>query len=174
MTKNHLIILRSYDSTMRRLEKYLSELGEGYLDMRRSSSGISPVVATVILVAIAIVIAIAVAFWASGLVGVFTRFEKIEITAAYWQNDHFVLVVKNTGSAAATIDDVYVNGVPFGGSGDDKWSVSNGDTYLTPGATATLIVSKLPGGETFAPGVTYELAVHTASGKLYPVSAMRP
>ena len=158
---------------MRRLEKYLSELDENYPDMRRSSSGISPVVATVILVAIAIVIAIAVAFWASGLVGVFTRFEKIEITAAYWQNDHFVLVVKNTGSAAATRDDVYVNGVPFGGSGSG-WSVSDGDTYLTPGATATLIVSSLPGGGTFAPGVTYELAVHTASGKLYPVSAMRP
>jgi len=44
-----------------------------------SSSGISPVVATVILVAIAIVIAIAVAFWATGLVGIFTRFEKIEM-----------------------------------------------------------------------------------------------
>ena len=144
--------------------------------MRRSSSGISPVVATVILVAIAIVIAIAVAFWASGLVGVFTRFEKIEVTAAYWETDHFVLVVKNTGSAAATIDDVYVNGIPLGGSGGGKWSVTgDGTTYLTPGATATLIVSSLPGdGGTFAPGVTYELAVHTASGKLYPVSAMRP
>jgi len=50
----------------------------------RKNSGISPVVATVILVAVAIVIAIAVAFWASGLVGVFTRFEKIEIVSAYW------------------------------------------------------------------------------------------
>ncbi|MEM3545257.1 MAG: archaellin/type IV pilin N-terminal domain-containing protein, partial [Nitrososphaerota archaeon] len=49
----------------------------------RSKSGISPVVATVILVAVAIVIAIAVAFWASGLVGIFTRFEKIEIVSAY-------------------------------------------------------------------------------------------
>ncbi|MEM3588504.1 MAG: archaellin/type IV pilin N-terminal domain-containing protein, partial [Nitrososphaerota archaeon] len=36
--------------------------------MDRRKSGISPVVATVILVAVAIVIAIAVAFWASGLV----------------------------------------------------------------------------------------------------------
>ena len=48
----------------------------------RKNSGISPVVATVILVAVAIVIAIAVAFWASGLVGVFTRFEKLEIVSA--------------------------------------------------------------------------------------------
>ena len=47
-----------------------------YFMMSRSRSGISPVVATVILVAIAIVIAIAVAFWATGLVGIFTRFEN--------------------------------------------------------------------------------------------------
>ncbi|MEM2188758.1 MAG: archaellin/type IV pilin N-terminal domain-containing protein, partial [Nitrososphaerota archaeon] len=40
----------------------------GILMMYRGRSGISPVVATVILVAIAIVIAIAVAFWATGLV----------------------------------------------------------------------------------------------------------
>ena len=158
---------------MRRLEKYLSELDENYPDMRRSSSGISPVVATVILVAIAIVIAIAVAFWASGLVGVFTRFEKIEVTAAYWETDHFVLVVKNTGSAAATIDDIYVNGIPLG---TDKWAVSGGSggtVYLTPGATATLTVAS-PATGSFTSGVTYEIAVHTASGKLYPVSAMRP
>jgi len=138
--------------------------------MKRSSSGISPVVATVILVAIAIVIAIAVAFWASGLVGVFTRFEKIEVTAVYWENDHFVLVVKNTGSAAATIDGIYVNGIPLG---TDKWNVSAGSTYLTPGATATLTVAS-PATGSFTSGVTYEIAVHTASGKLYPVSAMRP
>ncbi|RLG02458.1 MAG: hypothetical protein DRN61_06470 [Thaumarchaeota archaeon] len=140
--------------------------------MRRSSSGISPVVATVILVAIAIVIAIAVAFWASGLVGVFTRFEKIEITAVYWEDNHFTLVVKNTGSAAATIDDIYVNGVPLGGSGT-SWGISSGSTYLTPGATAVLTVNSAPGGS-FTSGVTYEIAVHTSSGKLYPASAMKP
>ncbi|MEM2216658.1 MAG: archaellin/type IV pilin N-terminal domain-containing protein, partial [Nitrososphaerota archaeon] len=66
----------------------------------RSKSGISPVVATVILVAVAIVIAIAVAFWASGLVGIFTRFEKIEIVSAYADvtDQQIILVVKNTGS----------------------------------------------------------------------------
>ena len=78
--------------------------------------GISPVVATVILVAIAIVIAIAVAFWASGLVGVFTRFEKIEITAAYAGSTdsgyQVVIDVRNSGSADETIDDIYDNGKP--------------------------------------------------------------
>jgi flagellin-like protein len=81
--------------------------------MNRNKSGISPVMATVILVAIAIVIAIAVAFWASGLVGVFTRFEKLEITSAYYVKGEGVkLTVKNTGSADASIDNIFVNGRP--------------------------------------------------------------
>jgi len=137
--------------------------------MRRSSSGISPVVATVILVAIAIVIAIAVAFWASGLVGVFTRFEKIEIKAAYVSGSNVILVVKNTGSAAATIDDIYVNGVPLGTTGWSPTSIS-----LSPGDETTITVSSAGGGSSFISGVTYEVAVHTASGKLYPVSVLIP
>ncbi|MDW8021891.1 MAG: archaellin/type IV pilin N-terminal domain-containing protein [Nitrososphaerota archaeon] len=135
--------------------------------MHRSRSGISPVVATVILVAIAIVIAIAVAFWATGLVGVFTRFEKIEITAAYYDPDQggVILHVRNTGSADATIDDVYVNGRPSGVAG---FSVS-GTGPLTVGQNTTITVTG-----TFIPGVTYELAVHTASGKTYPVAVLIP
>lgn len=137
--------------------------------MHRSRSGISPVVATVILVAIAIVIAIAVAFWATGLVGVFTRFEKIEITAAYYDPDQggVILHVRNTGSADATIDDVYVNGRPSGVAG---FSVDfNGTLPLAVGRAANITVRG-----TFIPGVTYELAVHTASGKTYPVAVLIP
>ena len=165
---------------MRRLEKYLSELDENYPDMRRSSSGISPVVATVILVAIAIVIAIAVAFWASGLVGVFTRFEKIEVTAAYAESAgdgyRVILVVRNTGSADATIDDIYVNGKPCGtaSGGDCSINVAGTISPLSVGASATITVNSPPGavGSSFIPGVTYEIAVHTASGKLYPASVL--
>jgi flagellin-like protein len=78
----------------------------------RGKAGISPVVATVILVAVAIVIAIAVAFWASGLVGVFTRFEKIEIQAAYWTGSDVVIIARNTGSSIAVVDMILANGAP--------------------------------------------------------------
>jgi len=140
--------------------------------MRRSSSGISPVVATVILVAIAIVIAIAVAFWASGLVGIFTRFEKLEITAAYWDptgGGRFVLLVNSTGSADATIADILVNGVPGA-----NWAC---DTTSLPAGTGTRCTITAPpptvtGGQ-WTPGVTYEITIRSAAGKLYPVAVMR-
>ncbi|MEM4497754.1 MAG: archaellin/type IV pilin N-terminal domain-containing protein [Nitrososphaerota archaeon] len=144
----------------------------GILMMYRGRSGISPVVATVILVAIAIVIAIAVAFWATGLVGIFTRYEKIEITAAYYDpqanGGGVVLIVRNTGSADATIDDVYVNGRPSSIAGFQA-DISGGRLLLTVGKNATITVTG-----NFVSGVTYELAVHTASGKLYPVAVLIP
>ncbi len=138
--------------------------------MMRSRSGISPVVATVILVAVAIVIAIAVAFWASGLVGVFTRYEKIEISAAYYDGSNVVLKVKNTGSADATIDNIYVNGIPL----DSPPGCAG---LLTVGGETTCTLSGTPSsvtGGSWQSGVTYEVAVHTASGKLYPVSVLIP
>ena len=161
--------------------------------MRRSSSGISPVVATVILVAIAIVIAIAVAFWASGLVGVFTRFEKIEIVSSYATpaggGSYTVTVVaKNTGSSSATIDQIMINGVPaYNVTASECESISGasppgistdglgdcditGSAALTPGASATITMTITPE----SPGITIEVAVHTASGKLYPSSVLLP
>ncbi|MEM2017405.1 MAG: archaellin/type IV pilin N-terminal domain-containing protein [Nitrososphaerota archaeon] len=136
----------------------------------RSKSGISPVVATVILVAVAIVIAIAVAFWASGLVGIFTRFEKLEIVSAYYQSDTgeggVVLVVKNTGSADTVIDMIFVNGKPL----DTGGYSCTPNTILTIGATATCTVSS----GLMTGGVTNEIAVHTTGGKLYPTAVLVP
>jgi len=160
--------------------------------MRRSSSGISPVVATVILVAIAIVIAIAVAFWASGLVGIFTRFEKLEVIAAVPDGTGNVeLLVKNTGSSSATIDDIYVNGVPLGRDGvtftndGNRLDATNppaqnacpnaGPCRLQPGEDIVIDVDGPEGADSdWTPGVTYEIAVHTASGKTYPIAVLIP
>jgi len=147
--------------------------------MSRSRSGISPVMATVILVAIAIVIAIAVAFWATGLVGVFTRFEKLEVTSAYYvSGTGVVLKVRNTGSADTSIDDIYVNGVPCSGGCGISPTIQPGSTYaMTVGTEVTITVTNPPSGVTggnWQSGVTYEVMVHTASGKSYPVSVLIP
>ena len=156
--------------------------------MSRSRSGISPVVATVILVAIAIVIAIAVAFWATGLVGIFTRFEKVEIRTAYAtvQGDQYqiTLDIANTGSADVTIDDIYINGKPssfyrnvniqFNGGCKD---LASNKTVSLPagerlGEACTITVNM--GRPPFMPGTTIEVAVHTGTGKLYPAAVLLP
>jgi len=136
--------------------------------MTRRKAGISPVVATVILVAVAIVIAIAVAFWASGLVGVFTRFEKIEIQSAYWSGTNVVIIARNTGSSIAVIDMILANGAPC--LTNLGRTVSIGGTFSTQFSSCAAGA----GGRIITGGVTNEIALHTTSGKTYPVAILIP
>jgi flagellin-like protein len=128
----------------------------------RKKSGISPVVATVILVAVAIVIAIAVAFWASGLVSVFTRFEKLEIVSAVMTDeDTFTVTIRNTGSADSAIIQVVVQGRAIG--------PVNPPRTLKVGEIVTCEITVSPSPP---PGITVELAFHSAGGKVYPTAVL--
>ena len=82
--------------------------------------GVSPVIATVILVAVAITVAVAVSYWMSGISSQYTSFEKVEIQSANavksaegWTVD---LTLKNTGTATATMIDVFINDIPVTGT----------------------------------------------------------
>lgn len=83
----------------------------------KNRKAISPVIATVILVAVAITIAVAVSYWMSGIAGQYTKFEKVEIQSGYsalqtaggWI---VTLELKNSGSAAANLIKVFVNDKP--------------------------------------------------------------
>ena len=87
----------------------------GKLTKRRA---VSPVIATVILVAVAITVAVAVSYWMSGITSQYTSFEKVEIqtgictytsgTPSYWK---IVITMKNSGTKAATLTNVFVNEV---------------------------------------------------------------
>lgn len=78
---------------------------------------LSPVIATVILVAVAITVAVAVAYWMGGIAGQYTKFEKIEIQSVLCVSSgnntrwDITVSVKNTGTATATLDKVFINGV---------------------------------------------------------------
>ena len=101
------------------------------MKLRKTFNGnlkaVSPVIATIIIVAIAITMSIAVAYWLLGLGSSFTKYEKVEFTTAYVTGtgapaiaadplatppilavaaDPYVITLnfKNTGSAAAKVD----------------------------------------------------------------------
>jgi len=116
--------------------------------VRRKDRAVSPVIATIILVAIAIVMAIAVAYWALGLGGTFTRYEKIEIMSMYavsanslkyrngsgtWEVTGWNITAKlrNTGSATATINLILISGRPvdvFNGTTTGTFTFTNGSS----------------------------------------------
>jgi flagellin-like protein len=157
----------------------------GKKNLLKDRRGISPVITTVILVAVGIAIAVAIALWMSGLVGLFTRFEKIEIKNAYVDANTgggFTIHVlfSNTGSSDASIDSVLINGKPC-----TAWGVtlnpaipSNGSLPVPVGAQIALdltIPANAQSGDAYLrSGVTVTVTLHSTSGKEYPTSVALP
>ncbi|MEM2126908.1 MAG: archaellin/type IV pilin N-terminal domain-containing protein [Candidatus Bathyarchaeia archaeon] len=163
--------------------------------------GVSPVIATIIIVAIAIVMSLAVAYWMLGLGGAFTRFERLEFQSAYVYTDttyfNITVKLKNTGSADATLDMIILNGKPFdaywneGGNVtiynlSQQWSdvdennmlgnnsINNlNNVTIKPGYDFTLGI-QLVKGSSWKSGMTVEIMIQTTSGRQYPKSIMLP
>ena len=79
----------------------------------KKSKGISPVIATIIMVAVAIVVSIAAALWLTGLMGTFTAYEAIQIRminvvkeSSGW---NFTITITNIGAGSAAIEKVYID-----------------------------------------------------------------
>ena len=140
----------------------------------KSRKGISPVIATVILVAVAITVSVSVAYWMGGISSLYTRLEKIEVQSAtavkgVAGNYTITLAVKNTGSADATIDSVFINGKPLSQFPGVTANLVSGGTPVIAGGSASVVVS-VPAnqGAPFSAGTTIEVKLHTAAGKDYP------
>jgi len=139
--------------------------------------GISPVIATVILVAIAIVISIAAAFWMTGLLSSFTSYERVQIIASYAKrngNSYYVYVnMTNIGAANVTVTAILINDKPY--TTYKNVNIYNGTTTedeitlpwsFGPGHRFNLIISGLPISD-FRPGSTIKVSIMTASGVTY-------
>jgi flagellin-like protein len=150
----------------------------------REKRAISPVIATVILVAVAITVAVAVAYWMSGIAGMYTKFEKVEIQSAYapkvvvgsedvW---NITLVLKNTGSANSTLINAFVNDKPITSysSPITFWYSTDGKTYhevpstgVTIGSGQSLYVILTVKCDLFSSGTTLNVKLHSAGGMDY-------
>ena len=160
--------------------------------LRRNLKGISTIIATIIIVAISIVMAIAVAYWAMGIGNSFTKFEKIEFISIYadpptrynatvtqpngdtFNGTAFTvnIVLKNTGTAAATIDNIFIDTRPFR-------SFANVSAPSVVGQTLDIGVQRtyniyLPSSGTWSPGNTVAITISTAAGREYPNFVVLP
>lgn len=82
----------------------------------RSRKALSPVVASIILIAVTVAVSIAVAAWMGALTFSFTETERINITnLSFDATTNTVLVIaNNTGTNAVTINEAWVNNVKYG------------------------------------------------------------
>ena len=154
----------------------------------RKSRGVSPVIATVILVAVAITVAVAVSYWMAGISSQYTSFEKVEIQSGvctldtsgdYWS---IVIKLKNSGTKAATLTDVFVNDRKAGlvaaaptGGGDTIDAYLDDDGATPPLAIPLQIASGDTGsieiwigtGGFLSSGTTVNIKIHSAGGMDY-------
>ena len=159
----------------------------------KNRKAVSPVIATVILVSVTIVVAVAVAYWMSGIAGIYTRFEKIEIESCSTRKvdevdaagalvpdgiDEYGVTIhlKNTGSADATVTNVHINGkvltdylacayvLDVDGYPVEDLSVAG----LTIGAGQKGSLRVYIPTDQISAGTTIEVKLHTAAGMDYP------
>jgi flagellin-like protein len=141
----------------------------------KNAKALSPVVASIILIAVTVAVSIAVAAWMGALSFNFTNTEQLTFTSYTWgtspANNNFTFATKNTGSQSLTISDVRVDGAAAASiyykkntgawtlytSGTDTVTADKGDTVQF-GVTRT---------GNFTSGIQYEFTVITAKGNIF-------
>lgn len=141
----------------------------------------SPVIATVILVAVAITVAVAVAYWMGGIAGQYTKFEKVEIQSGVCTNNGtfwtIELKMKNTGTATSSLISAFINEVEVDnydetGPVAGVWATNLNTTVttvVTSGDTVTVFfwMDSAKAGTTLTSGTTINIKIHSSGGMDY-------
>lgn len=141
----------------------------------------SPVIATVILVAVAITVAVAVAYWMGGIAGQYTKFEKVEIQSAVCTNNGtfwtIEMKMKNTGTASSTLISAFINEVEVDnydstGPVASAWATNINttvSTVITSGQSVTVYfwMDSARAGTTLTSGTTVNFKIHSSGGMDY-------
>jgi flagellin-like protein len=125
------------------------------------NKAISPILATVILIAVTLVIAIGVIGWIMGIWGAFGSTETLQIMpdSKLYTDGTVSLSVKNSGTASAVVYKVEVVGVGSATPVGDKVTIA-------PGATESVTASI---NGTYTAGAKYQVKIYTEAGNVYSV-----
>ena len=119
--------------------------------IRKNAKALSPVVASIILIAVTVAVSIAVAAWMGALTVGFMGSSSVNINSVAFTDTAATLSLKNTGTKDVTITSVKLNGV----------LVDVTDTPLVSGATGSVSVTG-----TYAIGNPYKFDLYDASGQV--------
>ena len=89
------------------------------MKLLKSKKALSPVVASIILIAVTVAVSIAVAAWMGALTFTFMKTEELKITSMTFNiNGTITLAVHNTGTGSVTVSSAKVNSAAASVSGD--------------------------------------------------------
>ena len=124
----------------------------------KSKKALSPVVASIILIAVTVAVSIAVAAWMGALTFTFMGTEELRISKLTWKplNAGFDLIVNNTGTKDLTITQIQVN---YGTTG-----ITHQPDSLPLALKASATAPTLTVGFLYTNGTSYDISVVTSSG----------
>ncbi len=130
--------------------------------IRKNDKALSPVVASIILIAVTVAVSIAVAAWMGSLTTGFMETHTVTVTSVDFTassgvlNDQIDLAVKNTGTSSVTIASAKVNGSPVTIAAATSLTIADGgsDTITLSGTDAAWIA-----------GNAYKMDLYDASGQ---------
>jgi flagellin-like protein len=124
---------------------------------KKNAKALSPVVASIILIAVTVAVSVVVAAWMGGMtIGLMGSAEQISITNVALDANNIQVLVQNAGGTQGTINSAFINGVAT--------------SVFTPVQVAksnqTTIVFTSPGNASFTmtPGTSYTIKLITAKG----------
>jgi flagellin-like protein len=123
--------------------------------IRKNAKALSPVVASIILIAVTVAVSIAVAAWMGALTVGFMGSSSINISDMTFQGtNEILLTVKNTGTKEVTVTSARVNGVTASVPPDQTFAAGD------PGSiTVTMSTSWIDGN-------AYKVDLYDASGQV--------
>ena len=127
--------------------------------MSRSKKALSPVIASIILIAVTVAVSIAVAAWMGALTFSFTATEQGQITMLQFKTGapgYILVTFNNTGTNAITITQMWVNNA----------QISSTNVAVATGTTPAInLGSSIPANT----GVEWNVTTTVASGANYQV-----
>ena len=126
--------------------------------IKKNSKALSPVVASIILIAVTVAVSVVVAAWMGGMtIGLMGNAEQVSVSNVVFANDHSVtLTIRNTGGATITISTATVDGTAA------TTLTAPTDLNVAKGASKDFTITVASG--TFHAGAQYELKLVTAKG----------
>ena len=135
--------------------------------IKKNAKALSPVVASIILIAVTVAVSVVVAAWMGGMtIGLMGNAEQASVSNAVFNAPNVLtLTVRNTGGATVTINSATIDGTGV------TLAPATGYTLNVQKGNSTQISLTLPTGSVFNAGAQYEIRMVTAKGTTIVYSA---
>ena len=130
-------------------------------NFRKSRKALSPVVASIILIAVTVAVSIAVAAWMGALTIGFMGTEEVRITNVEFNGGNAIVTAKNTGSIDVTLTEAYV--------GNNLVDTATGLGVIAPGSELDITVTG-----TYVDGTAYQFKLVSSKGNPFVYTATAP